>query len=58
MNKIKMIPDTDMIVSSNDQVKNVSFTVKPKYSLNIQNPASFVRKITLPALLQVQRVQR
>lgn len=32
-----MIPDTDMIVSSNDQVRNVSFTVKPKYSLNIQN---------------------
>ena len=45
-----MIPDTDMIVSSNDQVRNVSFTVKPKYSLNIQNPASFTwERITLPA---------
>ena len=38
MNKIKMMPDTEMMVSSNDQVKNVSLTVNPKYSLNIQNP--------------------
>lgn len=40
-NNMKMIPDTEMIVSNSDQVKNVSFTVKPKYSLNIQKPASF-----------------
>lgn len=45
-----MIPETEIIVSNNDHVKNVSFTVKPKYSLNIQNPASFTwDKITLPA---------
>ena len=38
------------MVSSNDQVKNVSLTVNPKYSLNIQNPASLTwDKITLPA---------
>ena len=35
---MKMIPETEIIVSNNDHVRNVSFTVKPKYSLNIQNP--------------------
>ena len=45
-----MMPDTEMMVSSNDQVKKVSLTVNPKYSLNIQNPASLTcDKITLPA---------
>ena len=40
INKINIIPDTEIIVSNNDHVKNVSLTVSPKYSLNIQNPAS------------------
>ena len=37
---MKIIPETEMIVSSNDHVKNVSLIVRPKYSLNIQKPAS------------------
>lgn len=50
MNKMKIIPDTEIIVSNIDHVKKVSLTVKPKYSLNIQKPASFTcDKMTLPA---------
>lgn len=45
-----MMPDTEMMVSSNDQVKNVSFHSQSEISLNIQNPASLTcDKITLPA---------
>lgn len=47
---MKIIPETEMIVSSNDHVKNVSLIVRPKYSLNIQKPASLTwDRITLPA---------
>ena len=50
MNRMKIIPDTEMIVSSSDHVRNVSLIVRPKYSLNIQKPASFTcDRITLPA---------
>src|SRR5699024_8004894 len=50
INSINIIPDTEMTVSNNVHVKNVSFIVYPKYSLNIQNPASFTCVvITLPA---------
>lgn len=43
-------PETEIIVSNNDHVKKVSFTVKPKYSLNIQKPASLTcDSMTLPA---------
>ena len=39
-----------MIVSSKVHVANVSFIVNPKYSLNIQNPASLTcEAIKLPA---------
>ena len=52
-----MMPDTEMMVSSNDQVKNVSLTVNPKYSLNIQNPASLTcDKITPLHQWQVRQV--
>lgn len=40
----------EIIVSSNVQVENVSFIVKPKNSLNIQKPASLTwEAIRLPA---------
>ena len=39
--KINPKPTIDKIDSNKVHVKNVSFMVKPKYSLNIQNPASF-----------------
>ncbi len=43
-------PNTDSNDSSNDHVKNVSFILKSKYSLNIQNPASLTcEQKTLPA---------
>lgn len=44
------MPDTERMVSSRDHVKNVSFIVNPKYSLNIQKAASLTcDKIKLPA---------
>src|SRR5699024_4594729 len=48
--KINPSPTTEMTVSSNVQVANVSFIVRPKNSLNIQKPASFTwEAIKLPA---------
>src|SRR5699024_6918613 len=42
-------PQTEIAVSNTDHVKNVSFTVNPKYSLKIQNPVSLTcEKIILP----------
>lgn len=38
--KTKPNPKTDRIDSNSVHVRNVSFIVSPKYSLNIQNPAS------------------
>lgn len=35
-----MMPETEMIVSSNDHVKNVSLTVSPKYSF--EHPESCI----------------
>src|SRR5699024_8020088 len=47
---MKPKPTTEMTVSSNVHVEKVSFIVKPKNSLNIQNPASLTwEAITLPA---------
>ncbi len=38
---ININPNTESTDSRSVHVKNVSLIVKPKYSLNIQNPASF-----------------
>lgn len=47
---IKTRPLTDMIVSRSVHVSTVSLMDNPKYSLNIQNPASFTcDAMTLPA---------
>ena len=44
-----MIPTTETIVESTVYVAKVSFIVIPKYSLTIQNPASFTwEAIALP----------
>ncbi len=43
-------PATEIMVSSNVHVANVSFMLNPKYSLNIQKPASLTcEAMTLPA---------
>ena len=50
INKINTNPDTETIVESTVHVANVSFMLNPKYSLIIQNPASFTcEQIALPA---------
>ena len=48
-NRINPNPATEIMVSSKVHVANVSFMLRPKYSLNIQNPASFTwEAIKLP----------
>lgn len=49
-NKMNPNPDMEVIVDKTVHVENVSFMLSPKYSLIIQNPASFTcEQMELPA---------